>query len=342
LNSALREVSDITLTFTDSASPTPVVLLPSARVFYAGEKKVGDELDLEKLENKALRVKNMLKAGPAHEAGVREDWQVNVQETLRVAKAADSKLELTEESILADPACLLAKSGLTVVFKQPEPNPVLKHQAYGAFGSKVRCGYNHEHLMEEKDEPEHYCDACYTTGTKYTCKEECDYDLCEKCYKKMGDMWTPRTIAGDRAEFEFQTDGDTGDAGSGERWGIWALVLPKRTDPPRQEDIDALATKWVEATARAAGCLDEVQIIRNDWDEARLRALCARHGWEFSWMTEDSERKRRATEKFDTSIFTAPSAVSMRPLAIDSASPDGYRELKGGESAKSTKSTAIT
>ena len=27
------------------------------------------------------------------------------------------------------------------------------------------------------------------------------------------------------------------------------------------------------------------QVERDAWDEARLRALCARHGWEFEWMT---------------------------------------------------------
>ena len=28
--------------------------------------------------------------------------------------------------------------------------------------------------------------------------------------------------------------------------------------------------------------------LLEDWDEARLKALCARHGWEFEWMTEDA------------------------------------------------------
>ena len=28
------------------------------------------------------------------------------------------------------------------------------------------------------------------------------------------------------------------------------------------------------------------QVERDAWDEARLRALCARHGWEFEWMTD--------------------------------------------------------
>ena len=30
-----------------------------------------------------------------------------------------------------------------------------------------------------------------------------------------------------------------------------------------------------------------------DWDETRLRALCARHGWQFEWMTEEGEKRRR-------------------------------------------------
>ncbi|CAK9048287.1 Hypothetical protein (Fragment), partial [Durusdinium trenchii] len=27
-------------------------------------------------------------------------------------------------------------------------------------------------------------------------------------------------------------------------------------------------------------------VERDSWDEQRLRALCARHGWDFEWMTE--------------------------------------------------------
>lgn len=38
---------------------------------------------------------------------------------------------------------------------------------------------------------------------------------------------------------------------------------------------------------------EEVSVERDAWDEVRLRALCAHHGWEFSWMTEDDERRRR-------------------------------------------------
>ena len=41
-----------------------------------------------------------------------------------------------------------------------------------------------------------------------------------------------------------------------------------------------------------------LEVERDSWDEQRLRALCAHHGWDFEWMTEDGERRRRANERF--------------------------------------------
>ena len=41
---------------------------------------------------------------------------------------------------------------------------------------------------------------------------------------------------------------------------------------------------WVNWVMMVSSCLVNKHL--EDWDEARLKALCARHGWEFEWMTE--------------------------------------------------------
>jgi len=68
-----------------------------------------------------------------------------------------------------------------------------------------------------------------------------------------------------------------------------------RAKVPDREKLDRLAEKWAEVRRRAEW-VKEPEVQRDDWDEARLRALCAKHGWEFEWKTEDGERRRRARE----------------------------------------------
>eukprot|EP00439_Symbiodinium_sp_Y106_P017631 s1970_g2.t1 len=47
---------------------------------------------------------------------------------------------------------------------------------------------------------------------------------------------------------------------------------------------------WGEKATKAKGKRGKITVEPEDWDEARLRALCARHGWEFEWMTEELQR----------------------------------------------------
>jgi len=134
------------------------------------------------------------------------------------------------------------------------------------------------------------------------------------------DNWQSHEIPGDFAEFEFSTDGDGTAANAAQRWGVLAVVLPVEANRSREE-ADAFALKSAEATRRAVGIATTApEIERNGWDEARLRALCARHGWEFEWMTEDGERRRRAREKWDTVKIAE---VAFRPVPSDTAMPDG-------------------
>lgn len=64
------------------------------------------------------------------------------------------------------------------------------------------------------------------------------------------------------------------------------------------EDLTTFAQKRVQVVSRGEGNQDDPEVERDSWDEQRLRALCAKHGWDFEWMTEDGERRRRANERF--------------------------------------------
>lgn len=135
------------------------------------------------------------------------------------------------------------------------------------------------------------------------------------------ERWASFEVPGDFAEFEFSTDGDSGDRPE-QRWGILGLVFPRdgETKIPSQEEVEAFFSKWVEFNMRSTvpkGLPPEVE--RNCWDEARLRSLCARFGWEFEWMAEDGERRRRAKERWDVLAVPKSAALTKPP---DTAEPD--------------------
>mmetsp|Transcript_70812 Transcript_70812/g.183811 ORF Transcript_70812/g.183811 Transcript_70812/m.183811 type:complete len:388 (-) Transcript_70812:13-1176(-) len=107
--------------------------------------------------------------------------------------------------------------------------------------------------------------------------------------------WECAELPGDVADFQLETDGDGKDYPD-QRWGFWALVRGTDTPVPSSEKLEELAERWMDVRQKALGRQDEMSVERDGWDEARLRALCARHGWEFEWMTEDGERRRRVGE----------------------------------------------
>merc|ERR1712039_615979 len=83
------------------------------------------------------------------------------------------------------------------------------------------------------------------------------------------------------------------------RWGVWALVVrnDRGLGGAKQSVIDKLAEKWIAIDEKARGFNEEVIVKRDDWDKTRILDLCARHGWDFEWMSEDGERRRRANER---------------------------------------------
>lgn len=90
------------------------------------------------------------------------------------------------------------------------------------------------------------------------------------------------------------------------------------------EDIDSLAGRWIDMQQKAQGVKEHPEVMQEAWNEQRLRALCARHGWEFEWMTEDGERRRRAREKLTEWRLEEPGAALLRAEALEAAPlPDG-------------------
>ncbi|CAE7273357.1 unnamed protein product [Symbiodinium pilosum] len=107
------------------------------------------------------------------------------------------------------------------------------------------------------------------------------------------DDWTSLVVPINNAQFVFSTDGDGSDDPE-LRWGVFAVVTSADDPEPSATQIEELMEAYTSASARIIGSnLAQVSIEPEDWDEARLKALCARHGWEFEWMTEDGERRRR-------------------------------------------------
>jgi len=110
------------------------------------------------------------------------------------------------------------------------------------------------------------------------------------------DTWAMRELPGSTAQFTFKCRGGT-DVDAEKRWGVWALVLPGDAKRLSVQEVDRLAQKWVDVATNASGWQGKMEVERDEWDEARLRSLCALHGWEFEWMTEDGERRRRMNER---------------------------------------------
>lgn len=138
----------------------------------------------------------------------------------------------------------------------------------------------------------------------------------QECFGARGkSCWKHCQVPGDYAEFEFSTDGDGGDKPD-RRWGVLALILPAPVEQTAETKVEEFLETWAQTLVRASGTLEQPHVERDAWDEARLRALCARHGWEFEWMTEDGERQRRAREQWDVLKLTTTA------LPSDPAEPD--------------------
>lgn len=141
--------------------------------------------------------------------------------------------------------------------------------------------------------------------------------------------WKEQEIPTNSVTVKFQTDGDGMDFPV-RRWGVFAVFVNPESSSPTQEVVDALAESIAAVSARAAG-LDEgkISIERGDWSEERLRALCAKHGWEFEWMTEEGERQRRLGVRVGSAVTsgTKQPPTNLRKTVAGREKPDGYQRV---------------
>jgi len=84
--------------------------------------------------------------------------------------------------------------------------------------------------------------------------------------------------------------------------------------------VDQFIELWAKTTTASAGHTERPNVERECWDEARLRALCQKHGWDFEWLSEDGERRRRGAERQGSAHVTKYVARA------DSRKPDGFMD----------------
>ncbi|OLQ01024.1 hypothetical protein AK812_SmicGene16255 [Symbiodinium microadriaticum] len=118
------------------------------------------------------------------------------------------------------------------------------------------------------------------------------------------DDWTPFIVPINNAQFVFSTDGDgsnlplQGVSGKALCRSGRQVVTDADKPEPAESKIEELVEAYTKASARIIGSnLAQVSIEPEDWDEDRLKALCARHGWEFEWMTEEDKVSKVSAEE---------------------------------------------
>jgi len=159
-------------------------------------------------------------------------------------------------------------------------NELRKFQKHTIVAKKSKLPFcSRGHVLKPDPRVFNSCDVCGVTGTEFRCQEGCDFDMCLGCYRDVTGGEVPTVI----------------------------------------EDVDAFAQRRVEVVSRGEGNQSDPQVERDSWDEQRLRALCARHGWDFEWMTEDGERRRRADERLTEWKLEESMAAF---LEEDAAEPD--------------------
>jgi len=246
-------------------------VLPSAHAKYGKDTTVGDEIAAFEASEGYLIISAFKDKGPAQEAGVEVGWRLNLD-------------KVVGQGLIG------AKSG--------------SQNVLGQFLNKAEA-ISTEKLIAE---PEKLLSMSSVT----LFFEPASLDQPD-IFTGSGDSgWgggEPVKVPSDTATFHFVTDGDGVDFVD-RRWGIFAVVVPAGGETPSQEVIDDLGERWVQVTERATGFANGMSLEQEDWDEARLRALCKRHGWEFEWMTEDGERHRRMRAGEERAREVATSATA--------------------------------
>jgi len=150
-----------------------------------------------------------------------------------------------------------------------------------------------------------------------------DGSIC--CYgpRDEGNWTNGHSFSTDTLQFNFNTDGYGEE--SQQRWGFFALVVPTADEAISVEDVDKLVAGYMSIAQHIKGVEGTPTLEKQDWNEGRLRALCERFGWDFEWMAEDGERRRRIGERQQRLSKAQMKTVSSK--AGSAGKPDGFRVL---------------
>jgi len=128
---------DVALVFTNSASLQELRLLPDVHVSYAEGERVGSEIRVFKNNEsggKDVQIEEFLTNGPAHKAGVRAYWSMDVGKTVAQNQETMSRLSLNADAVRENPNVLLALKGVALVFTHPCPVKTTQVQCSGSPG----------------------------------------------------------------------------------------------------------------------------------------------------------------------------------------------------------------
>lgn len=339
----LLDYSEVTLVFTNCCSAR---LLPEAFVRYTSEQRVGDEVpEFKVCDDGTVTVGALSHPGPAQRAGVRVGWQLSLQRTL----AENSSLGISEESILADPTILLKWRDVTLVFELLDVTPTTIRSCYADNWEPLEIPGDHATFVFTTDGdggsfPEKRW-GFFAVVVPQDTEEVVEPSAEDKLWvfkppeTRPLDIRTEPELKSKRSTetilpgvvFEVSEEKEGADGitylklADGRGWAFdkipSGLVLCARLAGPAL-GVHRLMKSWEDVTKSVRGLKEMPSVELDGWEERRLRNLCARHGWEFEWMTEDGERRRRAGERHvRVPLSKSLQANYGRP---DEGRPDGY------------------
>ncbi|CAJ1427433.1 unnamed protein product [Effrenium voratum] len=315
-------------------------LVPEAHITFTG-KKVGDEIKaFEAREIGNDPVISDLDAGLAYTAGVRKGWVLSLSDTLG-AENTGKRPPITMEELQSSPEAvnkLLEMQDVTLVFECLAPDPtdnaqfcgegfedldvdvneasvefktdgdgggfpdrrwgvlclVVPSDAVPQGGAGQRFRWHWKQGQSTSVVPSRLKDAGQYLEYK---EDEPDQEILisEEALEATSEGKTFLKLADGRGWVRLQQTYDGDEMDSLERVSPWAEVM----------------SGAAEVMKRAEGFGNGTPVVsREGWDEERLRALCARHGWEFEWMSEDGERRRRGAERQSMVALPAVSGTS--------------------------------
>lgn len=307
----LLDMSDIELPFINGLDAK---LLPSTVVKYEAGVKVGDEIESFSSDGQCVTVSNF--KDEAESNGTASDSnEASLRGRLRVALEEAAASQMLSSAIDQAP---------TIELPQAKKAVKVSQDAGVQQGWQLDLWSTMKHSSLKVTEEDILSDpSCLLELSDVTLVFEPPGNGDEDLYAGYGNSvdgdstWETAHIPQNSCTFKWTSDHD-GSNTDEVRWGIFAVVVPAGLKKASQEDVDKLSEKWSNATSRAIGIEpDSIQVEPQDWDEQRIRALCAKYGWEFEWMTVEGERQRRTGERKSKAASVA------QPRNRSSELPDG-------------------